>query len=390
MVPSTNRESGNRIADVAIVGAGMAGAMLATVLSRRGVNVVLIDVRDRCAPTFKAERLEPDQSELMQRLGVLDAVAAISAQIDHVDTGYRGRYVERLPIKQFGASYHDMVNALRRDLPREVEQIVARVQSISTTADAQYVVLEGDRVVQARLVALASGAGGKLHDSLDVRRRMVNENDSTTIGFSIAPDNGSAFPFDALTYHPDRLDAGVDYLSLFACPSGMRANLFTYFAPTDPMIKSIAKEPRQGLNRFFPGLARLIGDFRITSKVEAKPIDLWVAEETGRDGLVLVADAFQTVSPSTGTGILKVTTDVLVLSELIPEWLASPGMSVTKTRAFYADARKRASDEVSLNNAIFRRRRITDGSLRMRIFRQRELARLQWQWFWRGKATAWP
>lgn len=385
---STNRESGNRIADVAIVGAGMAGAMLATVLSRRGVNVVLIDARDRCAPTFKAERLEPDQAELMKRLGVLDAVAAIAAPIDHVDTGYRGRYVGRLPIKQFGAAYHDMVNALRRDLPREVEQIVARVQSISATADVQDVVLEGDRVVLARLVALASGAGGKLHDSLDVRRRMMNENHSTTIGFSIAPDNGGAFSFDALTYLPDRLDVGVDYLSLFAFQSAMRANLFTYFAPTDPLIKAISKEPRQVLNRFFPGLARLIGDFRITSKIEAKPIDLWVAEETGRDGLVLVADAFQTVNPSTGTGLSKVTTDVLVLSELIPGWLASPGMSVTKTRAFYADARKRASDEASLNNAIFRRRRITDGSLRMRIFRQRELAQLAWQWFWRGKGTA--
>lgn len=48
------------IADVVIVGAGLAGASAAAVLARKGVRVMLIDSRHTYPTCFKAEKIEPD------------------------------------------------------------------------------------------------------------------------------------------------------------------------------------------------------------------------------------------------------------------------------------------------------------------------------------------
>jgi hypothetical protein len=64
-----------------------------------------------------------------------------------------------------------------------------------------------------------------------------------------------------------------------------------------------------------------------------------------------------------------VLTDVFVLCQLIPDWLASSGMSARKIAHFYDDATKRSSDQRSLEAAAYSRRIATDRSLRFRLTR---------------------
>ncbi len=76
-----------------------------------------------------------------------------------------------------------------------------------------------------------------------------------------------------------------------------------------------------------PGLARVTGEWRATSKVESRPSDLYVACAAARDGLVSLGDAFQGPCPATGTGVTKVLTDVACLcNPHIGSWLATSGM----------------------------------------------------------------
>ena len=64
--------------DVVIVGAGMAGVVSARLLARQGLSVVLVDPLPRCAPCFKAEKVEPDQRELLEETSRARQVAPVA------------------------------------------------------------------------------------------------------------------------------------------------------------------------------------------------------------------------------------------------------------------------------------------------------------------------
>ena len=365
--------------EVCIVGAGFAGAALAFSLSRTGVEVVLIDRRPRCPPTFKAEKLEPDQTDLLAVLGLLDLLKTTSTPIKGIEVARAGRVIDYEPIAQRGALYHNMVNTVRAALPATVRSVVGHVTNIDPGADGASVTLAGGNRIAARLVVLATGVLEPLTAQLGLSRREIGAPHSITFGFTLAAPAGRIFPFDGLNYLPERFGEGVDYLTLFRIPEGMRANLFAFTGIKSPFVRSFHDDAAGQLRRLFPRLERVIGPYEVVSKVEARPIDLWVTEAPARAGVVLAGDAFQSVCPSTGSGLSKVLTDVAALATLVPEWLATPGMPATKIEAFYAHPNKQAVDASSLRSAVYRRRLNTDTGPRMRLHRAVKLAQLAWR-----------
>ena len=361
------------------MGAGLAGSTLAFALSRAGIDVALVDPRSHCSPAFKAEKFEPDQTELLEEIGLFDTLAAVSTPIRGIDVARSGRVVDHVGVAQRGLLYHDMVNTARAALPATVHTIIGRVTAVSPGTDGAGVTLaDGDRLA-ARLVVLATGVMEPLALQLDLTRREVGTPHSIAFGFTIAARAGRPFTFDALTYLPERFGEGVDFLTLFAIPEGMRANLFVYTDLKSPFVRAFHDDPAGQLRRLFPRLTHAIGPYEVVSKVEAKPIDLWVTETPTLSGVVLAGDACQSVCPSTGSGLSKVLTDVVVLAELVPEWLSTPGMPSEKIAAFYDHPEKRAVDAASLQAAVYRRRLNTDTGLRMRMHRVIEVARLLWR-----------
>ena len=126
------------------------------------------------------------------------------------------------------------------------------------------------------------------------------------------------------------------------------------------------------LQRCLPKLRRLVGEFRVISKVESGAVDLYRVKGEPQPGVVLIGDAFQNSCPSTGSGLSKIFTDVDVLSsEFVPRWFATPGMGADKIATFYTNAQKRDMDGESLRVALYRRRAATDLSFRWYIHRLR-------------------
>jgi len=368
--------------DCVIVGAGLAGAAAAVVMGRDGVRVAIVDPRTSCLPTFKAEKIEPDQVELLHRLGLADGVLSRAARIRSIQEAHGGRVLRTVPIEQYGMSYQDIVNSVRDQLPSTVEQRVARATQVEETAgcsERQTITLDSGESISARLLVLAAGVGGTLHSRLRIERRMIRASHSVTTGFDIARVDGKPFPFEALTYWADSLEGALDYITLFLLPGRMRVNLFSYLAPTHPWFRQLARQPRATLDRAIPGATALIGDWTVASKVESHAIALYHVDPPGRDGVVLIGDASQSVCPATGTGLSKVLTDVEVLCRTwLPKWLATPGMQASKIAEYYADERKIAVDRDSLANAEYRRRFSTDDSWRWRIHRQRSYLEMRW------------
>lgn len=358
------------LVDVAIVGAGLAGASAAALLARKGVRVALIDSHESYPRCFKAEKIEPDQAQLFRKLGLLEGLLPFASRIHEVKSARNGRVIRVLHFEQYGIFYQDMVNGVRGQLPPSVTWITARVRDISPGLDVSRVTLVGGETLTARLVVLACGTGGNLHAGLGLNKHMINAVHSFTIGFNIARDDEEAFPFDSLTYYPNGPHARIAYLTLFPIRDVMRANLFVYRAPGEEWVSRFRKDPDGELVRALPGLTQAAGPFRVASKLEMCPVDLYRVDGQIKAGLVVIGDASQSVCPATGTGLSKVLTDVDALCDCVPEWLATPGMSAEKITRYYGERRRKACDAQSLQEAIFCRTLFTHSSLRWRVYRE--------------------
>ncbi len=363
--------------DVVIIGAGLAGASSAVVLGHRGHRVALVDPNLECAPVFKAEKIEPDQADLFRTLRLMDGILPHAVRVHAVQEAHRGRVMRTVPIEQYGVFYQDMVNAVRRQVPARVDQRVARAERIDCVPAVQTVHLSNGESLTTRLVVVSSGTGGKLHDSLNVTRRVVRDRHSLCSGWDVARVDDAPFPFESLTYFADSIRDRIDYITFFPIPGRMRVNLFSYHEPKDPWVRALSDDPRGHLERTMARLSPVGGDWRATSKVENVPIELYVADPPSRDGVVLIGDACQSVCPATGTGLSKVLTDVHQLCVThLPGWLATEGMSASKIASFYQDSVKTACDRHSLETAEYQRNFGTARSFRWWVQRRKSFLRL--------------
>jgi 2-polyprenyl-6-methoxyphenol hydroxylase-like FAD-dependent oxidoreductase len=356
-------------ADVVIVGGSLAGSSAAILLARQGLRVILIDPASVQPPVFRAEKLEPDQIALLRKFGLMDALLPWTASIREIWEAGNGRVLHIRLLEQYGIFYHDMVNAVRAVLPAGVQTKVGRVRDVVTANDVQRVILAGGEEYTARLVVLAGGTGSDVHARLGMRKQMIQSDQSLSFGFNMVRADGSAFPFEGVTYFPEGYGDRIVYLTVFRIRDVMRANLFTCWSVGEAGTRSFVREPASNLARLLPRLSRVIGEFAVDGRVEVGRVDLFRMEGHLQPGVVLLADAYQSVCPTTGTGLSKVVTDVDVFChDCAPRWFSTPGMGVDKIAQFYSCPRKVDVDEDSLFSAGWQRQIATNG-----------------EWLWRAR-----
>jgi 2-polyprenyl-6-methoxyphenol hydroxylase-like FAD-dependent oxidoreductase len=360
-----------RHTEIAIVGGGMAGSTAAAMLAKAGIDAVLIDPHVTYPADFRCEKLDESQLALLKKTGVGDGVVAAATTSDELWVARYGRVVERRPNHQVDTLYETMVNAMRVGVRGRVRLVVGKCLGLATSADRQIVTLAGGEEISARLVILANGLNSALRRNMGLERKDISLGHSIGIGFDIGPVGRSRFDFRALTYYPEHVAERIAYLSMFPLGNGTRANLFAYRDMRDPWLKALRDAPVETLKRALPGLARLTGEFSVTSFVQVRPVDLYVTTGTDRAGVVLVGDAYGTSCPAAGTGLNKVLTDVeRLVNHHIPTWLATPGMGADKIGAFYRDPVKVAADAWAAERALYVRAISTDRSIAWRARRR--------------------
>jgi 2-polyprenyl-6-methoxyphenol hydroxylase-like FAD-dependent oxidoreductase len=344
-----------RDVDVAIVGAGLAGALAATMLGRAGYAVALIDPFERARPDFRCEKIERPHADTLRKAGVLEEILPAAQRYQDIWVARLGRLAEIRPIVEYGIAYSAFVNAIRDLVPGDVTFLKDKVTGIElTAADRQTLTLSGGGHVSARLVIGATGLGAGLLHHLGMRRREISKCHSLSIAFDAEAQD---LPFQSLTYFGEDPVHRVAYITLFPLPSGLRVNLFTYHALGDPWVRRLRDAPLGAIADALPNFENLAGRLRVRSDIKVRPIDLVVTENTVQSGLALVGDAFSTACPVSGTGASKALLDVERLCNIyVPTWLATPGMGAEKIRAFYQDPVKRRSDAHSLKSSLFSKR----------------------------------
>ena len=322
-----------RYTDVAIVGGGLAGSTAAAMLGRAGVAALLIDPHPVYPPELRCEKLSGGQLDLLRRTGLAEATLRAATLDGEVWEARFGYVVDKKPGDQYGAMYDSFVNAVRAQIPAEVETTCAKVSAISTSGERQRIAMSNGEDISARLVVLANGLNVGLRHTLGIERRVISECHSVTLGFDVAPVGRAAFDFPALTYWPKRSSDRMAYLSLFPIGTKMRANMMVYRDMTDPWLARFRQAPEQTMHATMPGLKNMMGEFNVSGPVKVRPADLYVTEGHLQPGVVLVGDAFSTSCPAAGTGSAKVFTDVERLCNVyVPRWLATDGMASEKNR----------------------------------------------------------
>ncbi len=373
----TNRERDQAMSEqaseyaVAIIGAGAAGSALAASLARKGLKTALIDPRMPHDRDFRAEKITPAQWDGVGRIGLQEALRPALTPEPRVWVARRGRLIEKCASGNWNFRYPALIDALRKAAVAEtnVEFIEQRVAEIVATDDLQQVRLADGRLLQARLVAIATGVGGFLPKELGFERRIVFPCHSVSLGFDMAPLGRNRFDFPALTYFAERPADSLAYLSMFPIGEAMRANMFVYRNASDPWLDLMKSSPEAALREIMPGLPRLIGGFLVQDAVALRPVDLYRMEGTRRPGVVLVGDSFGTACPASGSGLDKVFSDVARLSAHAPGWLATPGMGAEKIATFYDDLQKIAADAESLARSRTLREMSTQAALPWRLRR---------------------
>ncbi len=355
--------------DVAIVGAGLAGATAAAMLGKAGYSVAVIDPHDVYPAEFRCEKLDASQVALLRKTGLAEPVLR-KATLDGAVTIVRyGRFRATKKSARYGIIYDTLVNAVRVQIPECVRRVRAKVTGIANGGDRQILMLSDGEEVSARLIIMANGLHPGLAQSLGIERRIVSRGHTIAIGFDLRPVGRASFPFNALTYYPEKASDGVAYMAIFAAGATTRVNMFTYWKARDERLDGLREAPEKTLIGLWPQLESVTGPFAVEN-VRIRPIDLYVTDGYRQPGIVLVGDAFCTACPAVGVGANKVLTDVERLCNVhIPRWLASPGMGADKIASFYADPIKRACDANSAARAFHLRSLSTDEGLAWRTRR---------------------
>jgi flavin-dependent dehydrogenase len=338
--------------DVAVVGAGPAGAAAAILLAEHGLDVIVLDRAELPRPRIVCgEYLSPEAARLLDRLGVLKAVDAAGAvplagmRITAPDgTVVVGRYRAVggwRPYRQhaMGVSRATLDGALverLRGLPvdlrertRVVDVLVERGRVVGVRAeDGERRVLD----VRARVVVGADGRASVVAERLGCRRphplrRMALM--TYVSGLADCRELGEIFvdPPDYAILNPiapDRVNLGLVVPLSHAAPWSGRLHDF------------LAARVRQ-----LPHLARrLAGASRVAPIRALGPLAHRVAPPRA-GGVVLVGDAAGFYDPFTGEGIFTALRSAELVAETIARALRSDDVSV-RALAAYERARRDA------------------------------------------------
>ncbi|MER9296710.1 FAD-dependent monooxygenase [Mesorhizobium sp. M0621] len=364
-------EAGQTEVEVAIVGAGMAGTTLATVLGKAGRKVALIDPHRVHHDEFRAEKTRSEQMQLFEKIGLGPVIKPLVTPATEIHVFRLGQFFQRKQDSEFAFSYGPLVNGLRDALPPEVPLTVGKVAEVSTGPDRQRLVLADGTVINARLLVVATGYSEAVRRAVGVERIEHSKAHSLSVGFDLAI-SPQEFGSRSLTFYPRRVADRIPFITIFPIRDRVRANMFAYRTVAEPWTQAFRANPQQVLLQLMPEISAQCGNFTVASPVEVRQVSLTTTTGHRRDGVVFIGDAFSTTCPAQGHGIHRVVTDVdRLCSTYIPAWLETPGMGADKISAFYDDRIKTAADAKAMRSSIYAKAIVTETGLEWRIRRLR-------------------
>ncbi|MGB8331163.1 MAG: NAD(P)/FAD-dependent oxidoreductase [Polyangiales bacterium] len=293
--------------DVAIVGAGPAGATCAWYLARRDIRVLLIDKAKFPRDKFCGDAVIPRAQRHLEKMGVLRQM---------IDAGEclfttSGGFVSPARIECLSDSSENP-----KGTPMSAKRIIMdeRIVRAAQSAGAELVEEAAiDKVVfderagtwtaharsrkfRARTLVLADGAHSKLARTLGI----VKDNPGAICSRAFIEGGTHSFETDGICYMERELLPG--YAAIFRHPND-ELNFCTYIIPGGNAVPNDLKTLHQGLLDKNPIIRRHLGsDYKI-EPMRGAWLRLGGIPKSYADNLLIIGDAAGHIDPLTGEGI---------------------------------------------------------------------------------------
>ena len=329
--------------DVAVVGAGGGGAVLALALAKQGIRTVVLDQATGPPKGLRGEILQPNGQRVLDRLGVLQSLpadATRSVRLFHfcraggtrlcsIDYGDLPPPYNRAIVTLPNVAHHAIVAAVQQHtsvtlrygtsfsgLVREGNQVVG----VSTQGP------DGAHTIRAKIVVGADGAFSKVREALKIPADLYLYPD----GYLIAILESDEPVSESFYYVGHRTILGI-----FPA-TGNKAYLF-YMIPKDSM-EAVKQQGIPALQQIwsqiapqFSRLFRCLNDWGQTAYMPTGRIrtPTWVA-----DGAVLIGDAAHAMNPHASQGRMQAMVDAMALADLLPSCLNDRNYSAERLKEF--------------------------------------------------------
>ena len=329
--------------DVLVVGGGFAGSVLTATLTAGGYRTHTFDRAEQYPDAFRSEKLEPDQSQLLRRFALLDKVSPPDSRLTSVDTYEHGRVHTRRYDGHYGIRYDDTVNSLRSIARQPSRWTNARVDHISSDADGVTARTAEGAEHRGRLCVIASGRPSLLADC-GVEVESDPDLTSLTFGFDVEADSDR--PLRAFNYNSEApWRDQTHYATLFPIGDAWRFNVFTSWSLDEERTRRFAQHPVEMMKSLFPRLQNYTGTFRAITRVQMGRTKWHRVQGPSPDGVLVLGEAYQSVSPATGMGLSKCLTDVHVLLRHMRLWRDFKRVPGAAINEYYQDPEKLACDD---------------------------------------------
>ena len=307
-----------------VVGAGIGGLTASLVLSRVAARVTLVERAERPSEVGAALALQPNGMAVLDRLGLLSAVEAVSARIDRMDIrSVTGRRLLTAGMPDLGAGLDHAIAVRRTDLHQLLLDAVAGVASIDTRFG--WTAVSADPSGTVRITSTAEngldGGSTSLRADVIVGADGVNSAVRSTGGFVSRVSLGSSYVRTIVRgqVSPWFEEYWTPLGSFGQAPLGGDLVYFWAAAHVAGAADAVARGDlgafRQEWRRVLPAAGDLLErvssfDDLLVNTVRSVACRRWFS---GR--LVLLGDAAHAMPPNLGQGANSALVDSLVLAE---------------------------------------------------------------------------
>ncbi|OOZ36523.1 2-octaprenyl-6-methoxyphenyl hydroxylase [Solemya velesiana gill symbiont] len=352
--------------DLIIIGGGMVGASLARALSGCGLEVAVVeawslDSQEQPSYDDRAIALAYGTRQILQGIGVWDALRPDAEPIRHIHVSDRGHFgFTRLDHKDYGlealgyvATGHALGSVLLKglsELPSVHLFCPAQLSAFEVEEDNVSVKLSMDgeaHQLTARLLVAADGTRSMVRETLGIEVREWGYGQTALISNLTPGIEPSGVAYERFT------DAGP--MAMLPLTEGRYGMVWTLADEDVDRVMALSDE--EFLSQVQQGFGSRLGIFQKAGRRSCYPLKLLQAKEHVRPRVALIGNAAHAVHPITGQGFNLGIRDVAVLADLLVD-AAKEGADIGSMQVLetYADWRRRDQQAVAL---------MTDGLVRM-------------------------
>ena len=342
-----------------MVGAGIGGLTASLLLSRVAARVTLVERAERPSEVGAALALQPNGMAVLDRLGLLPAVEAVSARIERMDIrSVTGRRLLTARMPDLGAGLDHAVAVRRTELHGLLLEAVAGVASVDTRFGCAAVSADPSGAVTITSTVENGPEMGSVSLRADVivGADGVNSAVRSTGGFNSRVSPGSSYVRTIVMGRasPWFEEYWTPLGSFGHAPLGGNLVYFWAAAHVGAAADAVARRDlgafRQEWRRVLPVAADLLEqvssfDDLLVNTVRSVDCRRWFS---GR--LVLLGDAAHAMPPNLGAGANSALVDGVVLAE---ELATAP--SVTEALAGYDKRRRPIARRVQMTAELLQR-----------------------------------